>query len=89
MSGTSSNAVNPSEEGLGFVFLPICMVAKHERLQSVLQLEIKEAKQDYESYIIEQFALSRDPGIYHHIKFLTSRSQLPSQMHLDSNQSNS
>ena len=60
------------------------LLAKLERLQSLLQTEIKTAKQDYESYLIKQFALSRDPGIYRHIKFLTSRSQFPGQMHLES-----
>ena len=60
------------------------LVAKLERLQSVLQSEIKVAKQDYESYLIMQFALSRNPEIFHHIKRLTSWSQFPSQMYLES-----
>ena len=54
------------------------LVDKLEHLQSVLQSGIKAAKQEYESYLIKQFALSCNPGIYCHIKFLTS------QMHLES-----
>ena len=67
MSDTSSNAAcRPIRKRIGFRTFPY-LVAKIERLQSILQFEIKEAKQDYESYTIEQFALSGDPGIYHHI----------------------
>ena len=65
------------------------LVAKLECLKLVLQTEIKVAKQDYRSYLIKQFVPSRDSVIYHHIKFLSSRSPFPGQMHVESTRATS